>query len=125
MWLWCVQQKFTVEYDTSSSDLILPDVTCEETCDGHRRYNASASTSSELKNPFDVRFRDGSILMGNKYRDLVEVAGLQEDSQIVGSVRPSTSFTRPPLTIANIGRVFGYRIAEVSCGDLSCSLGGD
>jgi hypothetical protein len=90
-----VQQIFTVEYDTSSSDLFLPDVTCEDTCDGHRRYNASASTTSELKKPFDVRFRDGSLLTGNKYKDLVEVAGAQADSQIVGSVRPSTSFTRP------------------------------
>ena len=67
----------TVAFDTGSSDLFIPSTACGESCNGHKLYNPSASsTSKDLEKEFALTYRDGSEVNGEQYTDVVAIAGL-------------------------------------------------
>ena len=64
-------------FDTGSSDLFIPSTACGESCNGHKLYNPSASsTSKDLEKEFALTYRDGSEVNGEQYTDVVAIAGL-------------------------------------------------
>ncbi|KAF8330388.1 Asp-domain-containing protein [Cantharellus anzutake] len=76
---------FTVDFDTGSSDLFIPDVSCQN-CGAHTRYNPRlSSTSSSVGKPFNDPYFDGSFASGQLYNDTVTVAGLTAEHQTFGS----------------------------------------
>lgn len=100
--------KFTVDFDTGSSDFFLPAASCGTTCDGHTKYNPSASTSSIVGGKaFTLTYGDGSNVSGSTYGDTVTVAGLTAKNQTVGAAtRYSSGFaaTRfPPDGLVGLG----------------------
>ncbi|THH14979.1 hypothetical protein EW146_g5430 [Bondarzewia mesenterica] len=77
---------FTVDFDTGSSDLFLPGPTCGSTCSGHTVYDPSQSlTSTDLKEPFELGYGDGSTVSGTQYTDTVAIAGLSASKQTLGA----------------------------------------
>ncbi|KAI0064928.1 acid protease [Artomyces pyxidatus] len=78
--------KFTVDFDTGSSDLFLPSSTCNSTCSGHTAYDTSASsTAKDIKKTFQLQYGDGSTVSGEQYTDTVSIAGLTATAQTVGA----------------------------------------
>ena len=76
---------FTVDFDTGSSDLFLPASSCHSTCDGHKRYNpSSSSTSKDLRKGFFIGYADGSVVSGELYTDTVQIEGLTATKQTIG-----------------------------------------
>lgn len=70
-------QKFTVDFDTGSTDLFLPSPDCTSNCDGHQRYDPSQSSQSKsLSKDFKLAYADGSSVSGTQYQDTVTLAGL-------------------------------------------------
>ncbi|KAI0036005.1 acid protease [Vararia minispora EC-137] len=68
-----------------SSDTILPGVDCDVNCDGHKRYDPSASsTSYNTSIPYAIPFGDGSLSNGTVFTDTVTVAGLTAMNQAIG-----------------------------------------
>ena len=66
-----------MDFDTGSSDTFLPSKGCDSTCDGHTRYDPSASASAvDLNKPFQLQYGDGSAVSGEQYNDTVSIAGL-------------------------------------------------
>jgi len=84
----CGQKNFTVQYDTGSGDLFLPDSRCGPTCAEHTLYDPSASSTSKPLNKEFIFFRGFSYAIGTQYNDTVEIAGLTATSQTMASVRP-------------------------------------
>ncbi|CAO3640499.1 unnamed protein product [Cunninghamella echinulata] len=75
-------KEFTVLIDTGSSDLILPSIECNTTCDGHKKYTGSdSSTSSELNDSKTIQFENGETISGTVYTDSVTMGGLNVPSQ--------------------------------------------
>lgn len=67
----------TVEFDTGSSDLILPGPSCNTDCGAHAKYApGSSSTSVNLGKTFMWDTGNGSSISGQQYTDTVSVAGL-------------------------------------------------
>ena len=64
-----------MDFDTGSSDLCLPSTGCDISCDGHTRYNPSAS-GTDLNKTFELQYEDGSSVSGEQYNDTVSIAGL-------------------------------------------------
>lgn len=66
--------------------MFLPAASCGTTCNGHVKYNASASTSSALLGKsFTLNYGDGSSVTGTTYSDTVTVAGLAAKNQTLGA----------------------------------------
>jgi hypothetical protein len=82
-----MQQEFWVEVDTSTSDLVIPDDSCQA-C-SNNRYKSDASTSSKpLGKPFSIE-KNHSVVSGYLYSDEVDlVSSLEITNQTLGSVRP-------------------------------------
>ncbi|KAF9224109.1 Asp-domain-containing protein [Gyrodon lividus] len=77
---------FVVLFDTGSSDLILPNNECDDSCDGHTLYDPKASlTSIELGEPFNVQFFGGEGAFGYQFIDNVTIAGLTATRQTLGA----------------------------------------
>lgn len=69
--------KYTVAFDTSSSDLFLPSVDCGPSCSGHKAYDPSASANSQnLGVSFEIHVENGASVSGEQYSDVVQIAGL-------------------------------------------------
>jgi len=69
---------FTVDFDTGSSDLILPAKACDNTCNGHTLYDpTSSSTSHGLDKTFQLVYADGSAVNGTQYADNVYMGGYE------------------------------------------------
>ena len=65
----------TVQFDTGSSDLFLPDVSCT-TCQGHELYDPQkSSTAQNIGNTANFSFGDQSWAFVEQYKDTVTLAG--------------------------------------------------
>ncbi|KZT25209.1 acid protease [Neolentinus lepideus HHB14362 ss-1] len=85
-------KKFTVDFDTGSSDLFLPGPDCSENCDGHTAYDpSSSSTSSDVGKTFSLQYGDGSTVSGEQYTDTVSIAGLTAKKQTLGAAKQYSS----------------------------------
>ncbi|KAF9220680.1 acid protease [Gyrodon lividus] len=77
---------FDVMFDTGSSDLMLPDIDCDDSCDAHVMYDPGASsTSVELGKRFGVDFMGGDGAFGFQYDDNVTIVGLTATYQTLGA----------------------------------------
>ncbi|KAH7906840.1 acid protease [Hygrophoropsis aurantiaca] len=87
-------QFHTVDFDTGSSDLFLPGMDCNSSCNGHERYDPSvSSTSKDLGKTFSLEYGDGSTVSGEQYSDTVTIAGLTAVKQTLGAASTySTGF---------------------------------
>jgi cathepsin D len=84
--------KYTVDFDTGSSDLFLPASGCDSTCSGHTLYDPSASsTSSDVGTNFTLSYGDGSTVSGEQYTDTVTIAGLTATQQTLGAASQYSS----------------------------------
>ncbi|KAI6043966.1 acid protease [Pisolithus marmoratus] len=90
-------QDFTVVFDTGSSDLLLPSVTCDSSCDGHSRYDPSqSSTSASLNKTFSLSYGGGSTAAGELYSDDVLIGGYEAINQTLGAATTySAGFQAP------------------------------
>ncbi|KAH7919100.1 acid protease [Leucogyrophana mollusca] len=79
-------RKYTVDFDTGSSDLVLPGPQCGASCAGHAIYNPGlSSTSRDLNRTFDLTYGDNSTVSGEQYTDTVTIAGLTATNQTLGA----------------------------------------
>ncbi|KAL0949545.1 hypothetical protein HGRIS_009594 [Hohenbuehelia grisea] len=87
-------KRFTVDFDTGSSDLFLPASNCNVNCAGHTLYTTSASSTARNQgSSFSLAFGDGSTVSGTIFTDTVTIGGLTATSQAVGAAtRYSTGF---------------------------------
>ncbi|KAG2143605.1 aspartic peptidase domain-containing protein [Suillus clintonianus] len=70
-------QTFTMLFDTGSSDLFLPSIQCDVSCDGHTQYDPAASSSSkDTGQPFVLMSGSGETA-GEEYVDDVFVGGYE------------------------------------------------
>ncbi|KAF9224510.1 acid protease [Gyrodon lividus] len=80
-------QEFTVDFDTGSSDLFVPDATCKLTCNDHRKYEPSkSSTHQNLMLPFILAYGSGEAT-GFQYSDVAVVGGYKVDGPHCSSGR--------------------------------------
>ncbi|KAJ3859585.1 acid protease [Lentinula novae-zelandiae] len=92
-------QSFLVDFDTGSSDLWVPSLSCtSSTCSAKSTYDSSASsTSSKESGSFSIEYGDGSTVSGPVYEDTVTVAGIQVSKQKFSPVTTlSSSFASDP-----------------------------
>ncbi|OAX37382.1 acid protease [Rhizopogon vinicolor AM-OR11-026] len=76
------EQKFSVAIDTGSSDLFLPSVVCDQSCQGHRKYNATqSSTSNNESESVTLAFRGGATVVGEEYSDVISIGGYEATNQ--------------------------------------------
>ncbi|KAF9222113.1 Asp-domain-containing protein [Gyrodon lividus] len=76
---------YTVEFDTGSSDLFLPGVDNDGTCDGHDLYDPQSSlTSIDLDKPFALGFGNSDNAHSQQYTDNITIAGLEAKDQTLG-----------------------------------------
>ncbi|KAG1819974.1 aspartic peptidase domain-containing protein [Suillus variegatus] len=76
---------FTVSIDTGSADLFLPSVDCDDSCDGHNRYDPSkSSTAVDLHKPFWLSFGEGEVA-GEQFADNVVIGGYEAKGQTLGA----------------------------------------
>jgi hypothetical protein len=65
----------TVQIDTGSSDLFLPDASCDTTCHGHTLYDASKSSTAQfIGDPVNITYGIGWAF-AEHYTDTVTLAG--------------------------------------------------
>ncbi|KAF7982811.1 hypothetical protein HWV62_25743 [Athelia sp. TMB] len=84
--------KYTVDFDTGSSDLFLPGPNCGSTCSGHTVYDPSkSSTSKDVGQSFSLSYGDGSTVAGEQYTDTVTLAGLTAKPQTLGAAKQYSS----------------------------------
>ncbi|THH12231.1 hypothetical protein EW145_g104 [Phellinidium pouzarii] len=86
-------KKFSVDFDTGSSDLFLPGSTCGSTCAGHTVYNtSSSSTAKDYGKKFTLAYGDGSMVSGEQYTDTVSLGtGLTVTQQRIGYAKQYSS----------------------------------
>ncbi|KAI0081508.1 acid protease [Panus rudis PR-1116 ss-1] len=89
-------QRYTVDFDTGSSDLFLPSSTCKTNCEGHKLYNtSSSSTAADRHMTFTLEYGDGSQVSGEQYTDTVSIAGLTATKQTIGAASTYSSGFAP------------------------------
>ncbi|CAG8456585.1 11593_t:CDS:2 [Ambispora gerdemannii] len=76
-------QKFTLEFDTGSSDLWVASVFCEKVmCNGHNLFDPhKSSTYHELKTDWDMGYMDGSNVTGFLAKDILRVGSIEIHNQ--------------------------------------------
>ncbi|KAI9444480.1 acid protease [Lactarius indigo] len=83
---------YTVDFDTGSSDMFLPASKCDSSCSGHTLYNPkSSSTSSDVRQTFELQYADGSTVSGEQYTDTVTLAGYKATRQTLGAATTFSS----------------------------------
>ncbi|KAF8837186.1 acid protease [Paxillus ammoniavirescens] len=103
MWMGTVSvgtppKNFTVDFDTGSSDLILPAQSCGSTCDGHTRYDPTQSSSStNMSKTFSMAYGDGSNVGGAQYADNVYMGGYEAVNQTLGAATTYSSSLQFPV----------------------------
>ncbi|KAF9220099.1 acid protease [Gyrodon lividus] len=79
-------RNFAVMFDTGSSDIVLPSIHCDNSCDGHAFYDPEASLSSiELGRSFNIGFVGGEGAFGSQYDDNVTIARFTATHQTLGA----------------------------------------
>ncbi|XP_068568065.1 pepsin A-like [Cebidichthys violaceus] len=78
-------QIFKVLFDTASSDLWVPSMTCASSaCDKHSRFNSSASSTFQAgTKTFTISYYSGYV-SGNTGYELIKIGSLYVDHQIFG-----------------------------------------
>ncbi|OCH86504.1 acid protease [Obba rivulosa] len=92
-------QSFTIDFDTGSSDLWVPNSACtSSTCSSKHKYDAAeSSTSAKKSGTFSIKYGDGSTVSGPIYTDKVSVAGVTAAGQYLSPVTTlSSSFGGDP-----------------------------
>jgi len=85
-------QKFTIVFDTGSSDTFVPGKDCDATCEGHNRYDPDASSTSQSGfAPFKLAYGDGSSVNGVVYEETVTIGPVQATGQAVGAAKHLSS----------------------------------
>ncbi|KAJ4479071.1 acid protease [Lentinula aciculospora] len=108
-------QKFSIDFDTGSSDLWIPSSDCTaSSCSSKNKYNSSSSSSSEAQSgSFGIQYGDGSTASGSIYADTVTIAGISVTGQHFAAVtNMSNSVAQTPFdgilgmgysTLSNLG----------------------
>jgi len=92
-------QNFLIDFDTGSSDLWVPSISCTSTfCSSKSKFNANASsTSRQQPGTFEIQYGDGSTATGPIYTDTVTIAGVKATNQSLSAVTTlSSSFATDP-----------------------------
>lgn len=85
-------QKFTVMFDTGSSDIWVPSSACK-TCGTHNKFVSTDSTSFvKIGKSFSIGYEDGARAKGKTARETVEINGLSISKQGLGLVTWSSGF---------------------------------
>ncbi|KAG8905957.1 Type I transmembrane sorting receptor [Tulasnella sp. 403] len=84
-------QSTTVDFDTGSSDLVMPLSSCTGGCAGPLFNYKSSSTYKPSSTPFQIQYADGSGAQGTVATDTVSVAGLTAKAQGFGAVTSETN----------------------------------
>jgi cathepsin D len=105
---------FTVSIDTGSADLFLPSVNCNDSCNGHNRYNSSkSSTAVDLHRLFVLTYGEGEVA-GEQIVDNVVIGGHEAKGQTLGAATVYSSdfsienFTPDGLAGFSFGSISGY-----------------
>ncbi|KAI0771237.1 acid protease [Trametes elegans] len=90
-------QSFTIDFDTGSSDLWVPDSSCTS-CGSHQTYDPSQSSdSAQQTGSFSISYGDGSTASGSPYTDTVTVGGVTATNQFLAAVtEESSEFQQDP-----------------------------
>ncbi|GAA5824270.1 hypothetical protein JCM3770_004381, partial [Rhodotorula araucariae] len=85
---------FIIDFDTGSSDLWVPSVTCTSAaCNPHKKYDASRSSTSKAVSgkSLSITYGDGSSTRGTVYTDTVTISGLTATGQTLGAATSLSS----------------------------------
>jgi cathepsin D len=99
-------QKFTVIFDTGSSDLWVASLLCTSSiCKSKHRYSAKASsTAVKEKGTFQILYNDGSSVNGPIFTETVAVAGIEVTKQYFSPATTlSAGFTQPADGVLGLG----------------------
>uniref|UniRef100_A0A2N9E6B9 Peptidase A1 domain-containing protein n=1 Tax=Fagus sylvatica TaxID=28930 RepID=A0A2N9E6B9_FAGSY len=109
-------QKFSVIFDTGSSNLRIPSSNCyfSIACYLHSKYNASqSSTYVDIGKPCDIHYGFGSI-SGFLSKDYVQVGDLVVKNQVFIEATREQSVT---LILKNVDGILGLGFQEISAGN--------
>ncbi|GAA5801972.1 aspartic peptidase domain-containing protein [Helicostylum pulchrum] len=110
-------QKFNMDFDTGSSDIWVPSMSCGVTCGTHRRFNPEKSSTyvGTDNKTWALRYGDGSSVVGYTGRDIVHLGNISQPDQLIGLVTKETAqfasdryldgifgLAFPPLAFTNI-----------------------
>jgi hypothetical protein len=81
-----------MDFDTGSSDIWVPSVSCGESCGTHRRFDPSkSSTLSESQNKtWALQYGDGSSVIGYTAKDTVHLSTVSQPNRLIGLVSRET-----------------------------------
>jgi len=77
---------FAIDFDTGSSDLVLPETACGPNDTQSVKYHPDASSSShDLGKNFTLKYGDNSTTSGEQYTDTVQISGMTATNQTLGA----------------------------------------
>jgi len=94
-------QKFSVDFDTGSSDLWVPSKHCDRSCDLHphwRKYDESLSTTfsvasrDQRQNAFHAEYADGEEVSGTHVKDVLHLDDLDIENQVFAQITRFENF---------------------------------